>query len=94
MTIKQAEPLHTRRRLDSDPDEGWTWLRFGRRAHYFRDNKSLCGKFSLTGAPKYSAEYYGPGQDWCLDCKHRSTLCAHCGRGVGGGHAVCCPLSI
>lgn len=29
--------------------EGWTWLFNSKRDHYFRNGKSLCGKFACLG---------------------------------------------
>ena len=29
--------------------EGWTWLINSRKEHYFRDGKSLCGKWIYLG---------------------------------------------
>lgn len=31
----------------SESKEGWTWLFNSRKDHYFRDGKSLCGKWGL-----------------------------------------------
>ena len=30
--------------------EGWTWLINSRKWHYFRDSRSLCGKFLYLGS--------------------------------------------
>ena len=34
----------------SETKEGWTWLINSRKDHYFRDGKSLCGKWMVLGS--------------------------------------------
>jgi len=52
--------------------EGWTWLANSSRWHYFRDGRSLCGKFMLFADPD---EGYESGQDEspdnCAACKRK-----------------------
>ncbi len=38
--------------MSEDIKEGWTWLINATKWHYFRDNRSLCGKYGLIGGHK------------------------------------------
>lgn len=65
---KLGEILFSRVRASNDPLEGWTWLKRGHRAHYFRDLVSLCGTWKLKGDPQLSETYYGPEAEDCPEC--------------------------
>lgn len=51
MTPKLAKPLFKSQYVPASElrNQGWMHLRFGRKAHYFRNNISLCGRFRLEG---------------------------------------------
>lgn len=50
--------------------EGWTWVRNSTKWHYFRDKKTICGKWWLF---KHPVEGYEIGNDGsannCAACK-------------------------
>lgn len=48
----------------SSRDEGWAWPPNCRKAHYFINNRSLCGKWSFFGR-----KMLDNGKDSSNDCK-------------------------
>lgn len=59
--------------------EGWTWLHNSRKWHYFRDNRSLCGKYMLLKRPSEGYEGDVESLDNCAVCarkraKERKTM--------------------
>lgn len=48
------------------PSEGYAWPSASRKAHYFRDTRSLCGKWAYFGVV---AQAYGDNSDICTACK-------------------------
>jgi hypothetical protein len=60
-----------RKKDGNDPKaaEGWTWLHNSKKWHYFRGQKSLCGKFMLLSQP-----YDG----YVTDDKNSPDDCAAC----------------
>lgn len=51
-------------------EEGWTWLINSRKWHYFRDGRSICGKFMLLGNPEL--EPFGDkSPDNCAACQRK-----------------------
>ncbi len=50
--------------------EGWTWLTNSRKWHYFRDMRSLCGKFALFIDPSEGYDLgSGESKDDCAGCR-------------------------
>lgn len=51
MAAKLATPLFNPLHVPAAQlrNQGWMHLRFGRNAHYFRNNVSLCGRFKIEG---------------------------------------------
>jgi hypothetical protein len=51
MSARLATPLFDPMHVPAEQlrNEGWMHLRYGRKAHFFRNNVSLCGKFKLEG---------------------------------------------
>ena len=54
----------------SKPKEGWTYLFNSTKWHYFRDGRSLCGKFALllSGALEKGND---SSPDNCAACKRK-----------------------
>ena len=50
--------------------EGWAWPRRGRRAHYFRDGRSLCGRWS-SWPSSYAQNQELGSLDHCAKCARR-----------------------
>jgi hypothetical protein len=52
--------------------EGWMWLSNSPKWHYFRDGRSLCGRFALLGA---SDRHFEDGKNEssqnCKECSRR-----------------------
>lgn len=52
------------------PEEGWTWLHNSTRDHYFRDMKSLCGKWAVLCHPREKYDLtQGVSFSRCLACE-------------------------
>jgi hypothetical protein len=52
----------------SNPKEGWGFPGLARKAHYFVEDKTLCGKWAYTGSLDGSSpEVKGP--DDCAACR-------------------------
>jgi hypothetical protein len=49
-------------------NEGWTWLFNSKKWHYFRNKKSLCGKFALLGKGEFE-QGNDKSPDNCAMCK-------------------------
>lgn len=52
----------------SETKEGWTWLINSRKDHYFRDCKSLCGKWMIFGSNSLEK---GMSNNACATCKKK-----------------------
>jgi len=53
-------------------NEGWTWLINSRKWHYFRDSRSLCGKFALFDPMSGDLERGNDDSpDNCAACKRK-----------------------
>lgn len=55
----------------SERTEGWGFLANGRKAHYFREARSLCGAWMAFGGViwcRTQAESDKPGMDDCAGC--------------------------
>jgi len=53
----------------TNQNEGWTWLKNSRKWHYFRENRSLCGKFAIFVKPEKGFEIGGnDSSDNCAKC--------------------------
>jgi hypothetical protein len=52
-------------------NEGWFLLLNARKAHYFRDAKSLCGKWMYLGAGPYEPENGAPDARDCGTCRRQ-----------------------
>jgi hypothetical protein len=50
---------------------GWLWPAAARKAHYFTDGRSLCGKFAAVGSEPTQADDPGGGPDDCADCSRK-----------------------
>lgn len=50
--------------------EGWTWLQNSRKWHYFRDTRSLCGKWSYLGLDNFEKEG-DDSPDNCAECRRK-----------------------
>lgn len=46
--MRLTRPKFNDERAKGDPAEGWCFLFGGRAAHYFRNEKSLCGKYQIA----------------------------------------------
>lgn len=53
------------------PYEGWAWLTDAALAHYFRDGRSLCGRWAMELGAEKDAPY--PEDAHCGRCR-RATL--------------------
>ncbi len=52
--------------------EGWTWLVNSRKWHYFRNSRSLCGKFMLLGSMLDElVQGNNNSPDNCLICRRK-----------------------
>lgn len=52
--------------------EGWTWLQNSAKWHYFRDNRSLCGKFAVLRTPQEGFEIgNNESPDNCAGCRKK-----------------------
>lgn len=51
-------------------NEGWTWLWNATKFHYFRDNRSLCGKWAVIGKQEYR-QGNNDSPDNCTACRRR-----------------------
>ena len=52
---------------DPDPTRGWGWPMLSKKAHYFVDDRSLCGKWLFSGYDV--GDHIGkPGPDDCKAC--------------------------
>lgn len=52
--------------------EGWAWLTNGRKRHYFRDTRSLCGKWAYGGKDLENDDIddpFFPGN--CMGCQRK-----------------------
>lgn len=50
-------------------DQGWAWPGNARKAHYFVDGRSLCGRWMFFGAQEQpQAMSLNPGPDDCVSC--------------------------
>ena len=47
--------------------EGWTWLIGTPKWHYFREGRSLCGKWMLLGNPELDQRDF-KSKDNCMAC--------------------------
>lgn len=48
-------------------NEGWAWLANGRKRHYFRNTRSLCGKWTYGGKDLETDDTSFPGN--CMGCQ-------------------------
>lgn len=53
----------------SDTTEGWGFPLASRKAHYFRDARSLCGKWLFTGRLEPPENTWKTGPDDCVPCR-------------------------
>jgi hypothetical protein len=53
------------------PSEGWGWPLLARKAHYFRDHRSLCGRWWYTGELDDPGPQASP--DDCAACQKKLT---------------------
>ena len=49
--------------------EGWGWPGLSKKAHYFKDHRSLCRKWLFGGALEPHTGSFGP--DDCVGCKKK-----------------------
>jgi hypothetical protein len=56
--------------MSEQHSEGWTWLFNSRKWHYFRDQKSLCGKWAILGNPTLE-QGNDRSPDNCASCKRK-----------------------
>lgn len=56
-----------------EPKEGWAWVSYSRRNHYFRNKRSLCGKwdFPLSAPLKFDQNISLGNTDNCFECERR-----------------------
>ena len=58
--------------MDKNKEEGWTWLQNSKKWHYFRNKKSLCGKWSLFIHPNEGYELgNNDSSDNCTTCRKK-----------------------
>lgn len=50
--------------------EGWNWLFNSSKWHYFREGRSLCGKWMTLGNPEYQ-QGNDNSPDNCAACKRK-----------------------
>lgn len=55
-------------------DEGRTWMHNSKKWHYFRNKKSLCGKYMLLVAPTDGYEDDMDSPDNCAICVQKRTI--------------------
>ncbi len=57
---------------EKNEKEGWTWLHNSKKWHYFREGRSLCGKFMLFKNPTDGFEIgNNDSEDNCVGCKKK-----------------------
>lgn len=52
----------------SGEEEGWYWPSNSGKAHYYRDNRSLCGKWAVLVIPDLQPDE-GQSVDDCKSCR-------------------------
>jgi len=52
----------------SDTKSGWGWPVYSKKAHYFVDGRSLCGKWLYLGSLEQGND---DSRDNCAECKKR-----------------------
>ncbi len=58
--------------VERNDKEGWTWLRNSKQWHYFREGRSLCGKFALFVKPQDGFEIgNNESKNNCTGCKKK-----------------------
>ena len=55
----------------SEKKEGWTWLYNSKKWHYFRDGRSLCGKWGRFGSPDTLEQGKDDSPDNCAVCRKK-----------------------
>lgn len=48
--------------------EGWTWLFNSRKWHYFRNGRSVCGRYAILGAGDFE-QGNDTSPDNCAQCR-------------------------
>jgi len=56
-------------RVESTPTEGWKWIVNAPKWHYFRDGRSLCGKWMCLGKSFEQGNDDSP--DNCVACRKK-----------------------
>lgn len=54
---------------ETPPVEGWGFTGTSRKAHYFRDGRSLCGKWGFRRSSAPHEPDTGPSPDDCAACR-------------------------
>lgn len=68
--IKDTWPKETPPIRQDGPTEGWAWPVNSRKAHYFRESRSLCGRWGFFGSA-FDPSQQGQSPDDCTDCRRR-----------------------
>ncbi len=55
--------------MNNQENEGWVFLVNSKKAHYFRNGRSLCKKWGYMGNTFEKDEFESP--DDCKDCRRR-----------------------
>lgn len=58
---------------EQEPIEGWGWPLFAAKPHYFRDGRSLCGKWTF-GYRTDLTSGRGRGEFDCAQCQRKLAL--------------------
>lgn len=56
--------------MSESKNEGWTWLLNASKWHYFRNGRSLCGKWMLPGGGSFPAAADDSDHN-CAACKRK-----------------------
>jgi hypothetical protein len=59
-----------KRKTDTKAPEGWTYLHNSPKWHYFRDGRSLCGRFMLLKIPELEAGNEDSSSN-CMGCRRK-----------------------
>jgi hypothetical protein len=54
----------------TNPDEGWWFPGLSRKAHYFREGRSLCGKWGTFGQQPLTPDTHKSPDD-CAACRRK-----------------------
>ena len=56
---------------ENKPGEGWMWPPQSRKVHYFKNKRSLCGKFGAFFGEELDPDYGKDTPDDCAICRRK-----------------------